>query len=115
MTKRVKTKKKPEDLVTEVQSNPYKSERIDLEYGQISIKYPIRMTKDRLALMDRICDTLNQPPRIYLAQALYEKIDSDLHAPEFLGKAFCDNLLEEWDVYKDERNDYRLFGYVTKK
>ena len=99
----------------EQHGNPYKSERIDMEDGRICIKYPIWITKDRLALLDKICITLEEPHRHYLAQALYEKIDSDLHTPEFLGKAFCDNLLEEWNVYQDEVNDYRIFQYSTKK
>lgn len=114
MTKRVRTgtKKTPLDLVSEVQSNPYKSERIDMEDGLVSIKYPIRLTKDRLELMDRICETLGEHPDIYIAQALYEKIDSDLHSPTELGMAFCDNLLKQWNTYKDERdgNDYRLLN-----
>lgn len=120
MTKRVstKTKKKPQDLelVNEVQqSNPYKIERIDMGNGLVSIKYPIRLTKDRLELMDRICEMLGERPDIYLAQALYEKIDSGLHNPTELGIAFCDNILKDWNMYKEERdgNDYRLVRYST--
>ncbi len=109
MSKR--TKKEPGE---EEHSNPYKSERIDMEYGQVSIKYPVRLTKDRLLLMDKICETLNERPDMYLAQALYEKIDSDLHNPQELRKAFCDNLLEEWDTNNDT-NDHRVLRNSTQK
>ncbi len=80
MSKKSKSKRETEE---EQHNNPYKSERIDMEYGEVSIKYPIRLTKDRLLLMDKICETLNERPDVYLAQALYEKIDSDLHARSF--------------------------------
>jgi hypothetical protein len=35
-------------------------------------------------------------PQHYLEQALYEKIESDLHNPQEIGQAFCDNILEYW-------------------
>jgi hypothetical protein len=65
--------------------------------------------------MDKICETLGERPDVYLAQALYEKIDSDLHDPTEVGMAFCDNLLKEWNMYKGEKdgNEHRLLRYST--
>ncbi len=84
MTKR-KVKVEAIDKKNEIECKPWKSEQWDIEDGRISIKYPIHLTKDRLNLLYRICNTLEQPPGLYLAQVLYEKIDSDLHSPQFLG------------------------------
>lgn len=108
----------PQDFVRKVmdeEGNPYKSERIDMESGLIALKYPVHITKDRLAILDKICETLELPNvGLYIAQALYEKMDSDLHSPETLGKAFCDNLLREWETNVD-RNDYLVLRYSTQK
>ncbi len=106
--------KKPEPEPEQHTSSAYKSERIDLDYGLVSIKYPIRLTKDRLHLMDKICETLNERPDVYLAQALFEKIDSDLHNPQELGGAFCLTLLKEWNMNNDT-NDHRVLRNNTQK
>lgn len=94
---------------------PWTTERIDMEMGSIIVKAPITINKDRLVLLDRICDVLEQPLASYLAQALYDKIDSDLHSPEFIGKAFCDSWLPLWDMYKEEAPDRRLLQFSTRK
>lgn len=93
---------------------PYETERFDAECGTIVIKYPIHINKSRLALMDQICVTLNQAPQSYLAQALYEKIDSDLNNKTELGRAFCDNLLEDWNI-NNEENNHNVLKYSMEK
>lgn len=90
----------------------YRHERIEMEDGRICIKYPIHITKDRLMLIERICDTMDTNLDIYLKQALYEKIDSDLHSPQVVGQAFCNSTLEQWNKNNDT-NDYRVFQYST--
>jgi hypothetical protein len=105
----------PQDFINKVYENPYKSERIDMENGLIALKYPIRITKDRLAILEKICETMEVPNvGVYIAQALYEKMDSDLHNPMELGKAFCDSLLREWEVNNDKNNHTVLLCSTQK-
>ena len=108
--KKLAAKQKVEEKPT-----PWSTDRIDMEMGSIIVKAPITINKDRLLLLDRICDILEQPLASYLAQALYDKLDSDLHSPEFIGKAFCDGWLPLWDMYKEEAPDSRLLRYSTRK
>ncbi len=85
-----------------------------MEDGRICIKYPIWITKDRLRILESLCETMGHHLDQYLRQALYEKIDSDLHSPQVVGQTFCDNLLNEWNTNNDT-NDYRIFQNSTQK
>lgn len=123
MTKKIKkTSNKPdlEEQEREQQEQEYdhyyrayKHERIELDKDRVSIKNPIHISKDRLRILDKIVETMDTHLDIYLRQALYEKIDSDLHSPEIVVKAFCDNLLEQWNTNNDT-NDYRILQNSTR-
>lgn len=110
-----KQKQKQKEPINDLRPSPWTTERIDMDMGFIIIKAPISINKDRMVLLDRVCDILDQPLAHYLAQALYDKIDSDLHSPEFIGKVFCDSWLPLWDTYKEEAPDSRLLKFSTRK
>ena len=80
----------------EEKPSPWSSEQVETHENNYSIKFPIHIHKDRLEILYSICRTTDTFPQHYLEQALYEKIDSDLHNPQEIGQAFCDNILEYW-------------------
>lgn len=111
--KKAQEKKKQQEL-EKPRANPYVWDRVDMEDGRIALIFPIHISKDRLRILDRICDVTNNPAPTYLKQALYEKIDSDLHSAQTVGQAFCESLLEEWEINNDT-NDHRVFQNSTQK
>jgi hypothetical protein len=118
MTKQRHVQKKANSKKTEIvdldnrsyHDRVYVPERIEMEEDggvTICIKYPIHINRSRLALLERICETMNTHLSAYIRQALYEKIDSDLHNPTEVGQAFCDNALESWNNNNDTQ-DYQV-------
>ena len=109
----MKSKTKPKGKEKEEKPTPWSSEQVEITENLYSIKFPVHIHKDRLDIFYSICRTMDIFPQHYLEQALYEKIESDLHNPQEIGQAFCDNILEYWKS-NNNTNDRRVLQHHTR-
>ena len=112
-TRSTNNNKKAEPKEKKEKPTAWSSEQVETHENNYSIKFPIHIHKDRLEILYSICRTTDTFPQHYLEQALYEKIDSDLHNPQEIGQAFCDNILEYWKS-NNNTNDRRALQHHTR-
>ena len=96
-------------------SSPYSLDKVELKGNIISLKVPILIHKDRLALVEKLAEVMDKIGGIetYVREAFLEKIETDLTSPNVVGQAFCERQLSLWnrntkDLDENLKHNYHM-------